>query len=222
MIRGVVTDLEGTTTSITFVHDVLFPYASRELDAFVRERGREPEVARCLDELAALGRAEDLLPDPVAVARAFMAADRKVTPLKRLQGLIWEAGYANGALIADVYPDVAPRLTAWRAAGRRIAVFSSGSVHAQKLLLGHTTAGDLRPLVDAWFDTEVGSKIEASSYVAIARSLALPPAELLFLSDSRGELIAARAAGWMAIGLARDGALPAAEGPWARTFDTVD
>lgn len=222
MIRAVVTDLEGTTTSITFVKDVLFPYASRELDAFVRDRGAEPEVARCLEELVSLGRAEGLLEDPVLVARALMAADRKVTALKRLQGLIWDAGYASGALVADVYADVSPAIAAWRAAGRKIAVYSSGSVHAQQLLLGHTDRGDLRPLVDAWFDTETGAKTEASSYDVIARTLGVAPAECLFLSDAPAELTAARSAGMTAIGITRHGArTDADDGAWVATFADV-
>lgn len=217
MIRAVVTDLEGTTTSIAFVHDVLFPYAARALDGFVRARGAEPDVKATLDELAAVGPGTD----PVANARAAIAADRKLTPLKRLQGWIWEAGYADGTLVADVYADVAPRLRAWHAEGVALAVYSSGSVHAQRLLMGHTGAGDLRPLFTGWFDTETGAKTEAASYAAIARALACAPGDVLFLSDAPAELAAAAAAGVAVIGVAREGAATPAPWRWVASFAEI-
>lgn len=201
MIRAVITDIEGTTTSIAFVHDVLFPYAAAQLEPFVCARGADPVVQATLAELGQGG-------DPLAAARDLMARDVKSTPLKRLQGWIWEAGYADGSLLADVYPDVAPQLRAWRDAGLRLAVYSSGSVHAQKLLFAHTRAGDLTGLFTGWFDTTTGPKTAPASYARIATVLDVRPAEALFLSDAAPELDAARAAGLQAVGIARGADVP--------------
>lgn len=201
MIRAVITDIEGTTTSIAFVHDVLFPYAAAQLEPFVRARGADPVVQATLAELGQGG-------DPLAAARDLMARDVKSTPLKRLQGWIWEAGYADGSLLADVYPDVAPQLRAWRDAGLRLAVYSSGSVHAQKLLFAHTRAGDLTGLFTGWFDTTTGPKTAPASYARIATVLDVRPAEALFLSDAAPELEAARGAGLQAVGIARGADVP--------------
>lgn len=204
MIRAVITDIEGTTTSIAFVHDVLFPYAAAQLEPFVRARGSDPVVQATLAELSQASPAGD----PVAAARDLMARDVKSPPLKRLQGWIWEAGYADGSLLADVYPDVAPQLCAWRDAGLTLAVYSSGSVHAQQLLFGHTRAGDLRALFTGWFDTTTGPKTEPASYARIATVLDVRPAEALFLSDAPRELEAARGAGVQAVGIARGADVP--------------
>lgn len=201
MIRAVITDIEGTTTSIAFVHDVLFPYAAAQLEPFVCARGADPVVQATLAELGQGG-------DPLAAARDLMARDVKSTPLKRLQGWIWEAGYADGSLLADVYPDVAPQLRAWRDAGLRLAVYSSGSVHAQKLLFAHTRAGDLTGLFTGWFDTTTGPKTAPASFARIATVLDVRPAEALFLSDAAPELDAARAAGLQAVGIARGADVP--------------
>ncbi len=211
-VRGVLTDIEGTTTAMSFVHDVLFPFAAARLDQTCRERAGEPEVASALALLRAEHAAE---PGPVppwgdgaAYARKLMAEDRKSTGLKALQGLIWEAGYAGGELRGHVFPDVPPALAAWHAAGVRLRVFSSGSRRAQQLLFGHTEHGDLTPLFDGFHDTTTGPKGAAGSYRAIAREFALPPASLLFLSDTVAELDAAAAAGYQTGQLERPGNRP--------------
>ena len=197
-MKAIVTDIEGTTTPITFVKDVLFPYATKHLPAWIAAHPDEPALAHLATHAAS---GEDI----VATALRLIAEDRKVTALKTLQGFVWEAGYASGELIAPLYDDVAPALRAWHAAGVHLAVYSSGSVHAQHLLFGHTSAGDLRPLFAAWFDTTTGAKGDAASYARIADALALPPAEIVFLSDAPAELAAARHAGLQAVGVARDG-----------------
>ena len=190
------TDIEGTTSSISFVKDVLFPYARRKLPDFVRERGQQPEVRRWLDQVA-IEISASACQDSVIVEtlQGWIDADRKHTALKALQGMVWEAGYADGDFTAPLYPDVAPALRAWHAAGQRLAVYSSGSVPAQKLLFAHTDAGDLTALFSAFFDTEVGGKREAGSYREIVRRLAQPADEIVFLSDVVEELDAAREAG---------------------------
>lgn len=195
MKRAILTDIEGTTSSISFVREVLFPYARAALPGFVRERGHEPEVRRWLD--AAAVDAGSVCQDAVLaeVLQGWIDEDRKHTALKALQGLIWIEGYRSGDYRAHIYPDSAPALRAWHAAGHALHVYSSGSVAAQKLFFGHTEAGDLRDLFSGWFDTETGGKREAASYRAIAQAIGRAPDDILFLSDVVEELDAARKAG---------------------------
>ena len=203
MKTTILTDIEGTTSSISFVKDVLFPYARRELPRFVRERGHEPDVRQWLDMVAAEhgGMCQDEM--IVETLQGMIDQDRKHTALKALQGMIWLDGYRGADFTAHVYPDVLPRLQAWHDAGYPLAVYSSGSVPAQKLLFSHTDAGDLLPLFDGFFDTEVGHKREAGSYRNIADRLGRPPGEVLFLSDIVEELDAAREAGMRTVLLDR-------------------
>lgn len=221
MLRAVVTDIEGTTTSLAFVHEVLFPYASRNLGDFVRAHAADPAVRRLLDDTVA--EAGETLDDEAAVARLveWADADRKVTPLKALQGLIWDAGYADGAYRGHVYPDAARRLRGWKEAGLRLYVYSSGSVHAQKALFAHTDFGDLTGLFDGHFDTRVGPKREAASYRAVAKAVGLPPKDILFLSDVGAELDAAREAGMATCQLVRPGTEPVPGHPHAADFDGI-
>ncbi len=191
----ILTDIEGTTSSISFVKDVLFPYARRALPGFVRERGNEPEVRRWLDAVATEHGAvcsDDMI---VEILQGWIDEDRKHTALKALQGMIWSDGYRGADFTAHIYPDAAAQLRDWHAAGLPLAVYSSGSVPAQKLFFGHTDAGDLTGLFEGWFDTEVGHKREAGSYTEIARRLGRLPDDILFLSDVVEELDAAREAG---------------------------
>ena len=175
---------------------MLFPYARAKLPAFVREHGRDPEVRRWLDAVA-VEISASACQDAVIVEtlQGWIDEDRKHTALKALQGMVWQAGYREGDFTAPLYPDVAPALRAWHAAGHLLAVYSSGSVPAQRLLFAHTDAGDLTPLFSGFFDTEVGGKREAASYRAIAVKLARQPGDILFLSDVVAELDAAREAG---------------------------
>jgi len=191
----ILTDIEGTTSGISFVKDVLFPYARRALPAFVRARGHEPEVRRWLDAVAT--ESGGICSDDVIVEtlQGWIDQDRKHTALKALQGMVWADGYRNADFTAPIYPDAARMLKAWHDHGHRLAVFSSGSVPAQKLFFGHSDAGHLTPLFDAWFDTEIGHKRDADSYRRIAEALDSAPADVLFLSDIVEELDAAREAG---------------------------
>jgi enolase-phosphatase E1 len=195
MKKTVLTDIEGTTSSISFVKDVLFPYSRAALPGFVAEHGREPEVRRWLDQVAAEngGLCDDRM--IVEVLQGWIDADRKHTALKALQGMIWDAGFAAGAFVAHVYPDAPEQLRAWHAAGHPLYVYSSGSVAAQKLFFGHSAAGDLLPLFSGHFDTEIGGKREADSYRRIAHAIGRAAGDVLFLSDVVEELDAAREAG---------------------------
>jgi enolase-phosphatase E1 len=212
----VLTDIEGTTTAIAFVHATLFPFAAEALEAFLRERGHEPEVADILRAVPG--------DDKLATLRGWMARDAKEGPLKALQGLIWRRGYADGRLRGHLWPDAAPHLRAWRAGGLRLAVYSSGSEEAQRLLFRHSVAGDLEGLFDGrFFDTRVGAKRDAASYARIAAALGEPAPAILFLSDVAEELDAAAAAGLAACQLVRpeDGAHPSGRHPAARDFAEV-
>jgi enolase-phosphatase E1 len=194
-VSAILTDIEGTTSSISFVKDVLFPYARRALPDFVREHGGEPEVRRWLDVVAT--EHGSICSDDVIVEtlQGWIDQDRKHTALKALQGLIWEAGYRDADFTAHIYPDAAPALREWHAQGYPLYVYSSGSVPAQKLFFGHSDAGDLTSLFSGWFDTEIGGKREADSYRAIAGRIGVAPETILFLSDVVEELEAAREAG---------------------------
>jgi enolase-phosphatase E1 len=203
-IRAVLTDIEGTTSSISFVKDVLFPYARSRLKDFVAEHAAEPAVAEALAEARDLAKRPDLdTASTIELLQAWIDEDRKAKPLKSLQGMIWEDGYRSGVLKGDVYPDAIAKLTEWKADGLALYVYSSGSVLAQKLIFGFTNSGDLTPLFSGYFDTAIGSKLEASSYTAIAAEIGLAPEEVLFLSDNTKELDAARDAGMATVGLDR-------------------
>lgn len=223
MIQAIVTDIEGTTSSLSFVKDVLFPYARSRMGAFVREHGREPEVAPLLED--ARTAAGGSLDDEALIAQLerWIDEDRKITPLKALQGLIWEHGYRRGDFQGHVYLDAVEQLRAWHDRRLRLYVYSSGSVKAQQLLFAHTAFGDLTPLFSGYFDTTVGGKKEAESYRRIAQALGLPPDRILFLSDVKEELDAARAAGFAVRWLIRDGAPPAhPTHTVARSFAEID
>ncbi len=220
-VAAVVMDIEGTTTSIDFVMRALYPYARQRIPDYVGRHRDDPEVAAILEETRRLGGVtteEEVLKQ----LGDWMDEDRKVAPLKELQGLIWEEGYRGGELVSHLYPDVAPALAAWHGRGLGLYIYSSGSAHAQRLIYGHTVAGDLLPLFSGFFDTRVGHKRETASYRRIAGDIGLPPGGLVFLSDVREELDAARRAGWQTVWLTRDGPPPlAAAHRRATRFDQI-
>lgn len=211
----ILTDIEGTTTAIAFVHRTLFPYAQAALDGFLRDHAADAAVQAILRDVPGEDKAAQL--------RAWMAGDVKATPLKALQGLIWREGYAAGALRGHLWPDVAPALRAWRAAGARLAVYSSGSEEAQRLLFRHSEAGDLESLFEGFFDTRIGAKRESASYARIADAWSAAPGGILFLSDVAEELDAAAAAGLRTCQLVRpeDGTRPSPRHAAARDFTEV-
>ena len=198
--RVILLDIEGTIGSISYVHDVLFPYASARLEAFVREA----DVAGLLADTRALaGEPEADLDRAVAILQSWIAEDRKATPLKALQGLIWEEGFRSGALRAHLYPDAAAAIRRW-AQTHTVAIYSSGSVHAQRLYVRYSDAGDLSGCVKAHFDTTTGPKRDSASYLAIAAALGHASGDVVFLSDVVAELDAAAAAGFRTILVDRD------------------
>lgn len=234
-ISHLLLDIEGTTCPVSFVAEVLFPYARQQMGGYLRAHGHEPEVAALLDDVAESWRA-----DPHPAAQALLAGcspaatpaervlpyldwlianDVKLTALKDLQGRIWRTGYASGALVAPLFADVPPALQRWRQQGLVLAVYSSGSVPAQQLLYGHTQAGNLCPLFSHWFDTRSGSKHEGSSYRGIAAAMGCEASAVLFISDALAELNAAATAGMACLFSDRDGNPSRDNGPFARISD---
>jgi enolase-phosphatase E1 len=222
MIEAIVTDIEGTTSSLSFVKDVLFPYARSHMPGFVRARGNEAAVRARLDEVARVAGRSLSEAEVIAQLEKWIDEDQKITPLKALQGMIWEEGYRQRAFTGHVYDDAVRNLRLWKERGIRLYVFSSGSVQAQRLIFGHSDHGDLTPLFSGYFDTAIGSKRAADSYEKIAAAIATKPAHILFLSDIKEELDAARAAGMKTGWLVRNAAPdPGADHPQARDFDAV-
>jgi len=238
-IRVVLLDIEGTTTPIVFVHGVLFAFARTHLAAWCRAfAGSDAylDVTRRLAAEHAEDRAAaapvppwlDDTPDHLDESlRAYvgwlMDRDRKSPGLKLLQGLIWEQGYESGELHGEVYPDVPPAIRRWRDQGIGVAIYSSGSELAQRRLFASTPHGDLTPLIQAFFDTAVGSKREPSSYGLVASALNQPPAHVLFVSDVVAELEAAAGAGCKVLLAVRPGNPPQRGDtfPSTRSFDEI-
>ena len=211
-IRGILLDIEGATTPIAFVHDVLFSYARTHVRDYLVKHLDDADVRTDIsllhdDYQGQNFRANDI-DAIVAYVNHLIDLDRKSTGLKSLQGKIWHEGYSDGSLRAQVFPDVAPALARWRVAGLSVSIFSSGSVLAQQLLFAHTEAGDLTPFISHYFDTGVGKKGEAGSYRRIAEAIELQPGEILFISDVVNELAAARETGMKTVLSLRPGNQP--------------
>ena len=199
--KGILLDVEGTTSSIAFVYDVLFAYAKEHIAAFLEQHATDPAVAEAAAALAAETGCSNSLDTADGRSSLVLAAldlinrDIKSTPLKALQGMIWRAGFESGQLTAHVFDDVPPALEQWADSGLDVRIYSSGSIEAQKLFFGHTAAGDLTGHLRGHYDTTTGPKREQASYTAIAADMGLPPRQILFISDVGAELDAARAAG---------------------------
>jgi enolase-phosphatase E1 len=241
VIRALLLDIEGTTTPIDFVSKTLFPYAAANVEPFLCQNHSDSEIKNLIAELRSTwsgaassgapvwieSTSEEKLASAASYVRWLISRDSKITPLKTLQGKIWEQGFRSGALKGEVYPDLAPAFARWLTQHKRIAVFSSGSVLAQKLLFAYSTAGDLSSFIEAYFDTTTGPKREAASYRKIAAVLHLPPHQILFVSDVPAELDAALAAGMSTALSLRPGVLtpvpapPTPVHPSILTFDEL-
>lgn len=205
-IKAIVTDIEGTTSAVSFVFDVLFPYAARHLPDFVRANAERADVAaQLLAVRQDSGEPGADVERVIAILLGWIAEDRKATPLKALQGMVWEQGYLAGQLKGHVYPDAVEALQLWHHEGYQLFVYSSGSIQAQRLIFGCSEAGDLSGLFSGYFDTTTGPKREAQSYQRIAQAIGLEAPAILFLSDIVQELDAAQQAGMATCGLVRDG-----------------
>ncbi|MGH1403949.1 MAG: acireductone synthase [Alphaproteobacteria bacterium] len=207
-IKAIVTDIEGTTSSLSFVKDTLFPYAVAHLPDFIWDHEHDKDVMQLLNDVRSEENNTDLnTQEVIEVLLRYIDEDQKVTPLKALQGMIWEEGYKNGELVGHIYDDALTGLKRWKDQGIDLYVYSSGSVPAQKLLFGNTHVGDITSLFSGYFDTETGGKKETESYEKIAGIVGFPVNEILFLSDSVEEINAAATAGMNVIILDREKAL---------------
>jgi enolase-phosphatase E1 len=235
-VEAVLLDIEGTTTPIAFVHDVLFAFARDRLSAYLTEHTDAVELRDLLATLrvewqedAQKGEAPPAwTKGDVGAAAGYLSwlmdRDRKSPALKRLQGWIWESGYRSGALRGDVFPDVKPAFERWREAGIDVAIYSSGSVLAQQLLFGATADGDLTPFISAFFDTGVGAKTSPDSYRRIAAAMHHAAGRILFVSDTPAELEAARLAEYQVRWVVRPGNRAAGEphpGDAIRSFEDL-
>jgi len=205
MVKAILTDIEGTTTSLAFVKDVLFPYARAHMASYVREHAHVPEVATQLQLVSAEVGGELSIEACISQLCQWIDDDKKVTSLKALQGMIWQAGYQNGDYTGHLYEDAYAYLKKWHEAGIKLYVFSSGSVYAQKLLFAHTQFGDLTSFFSGYFDTNVGDKRSPVAYQSIAQQMACPAQDIVFLSDIKEELDAAKQAAMQTYWLVREG-----------------
>ena len=223
-IQAILTDIEGTTTSLSFVKDVLFPYAYERMPSFVVENRTNPAVAKLIDDVRyEVNNPVLSLSGAIEQLKQWIRDDKKITPLKAIQGLMWQQGYANGDFTGHVYPDAVAGLQAWHAQGLQLYVYSSGSVQAQQLLFGYSDAGDLTPLFSGYFDTQVGHKREIGAYQHIAQAIGIAPEHILFLSDIREELDAAQQAGMQTCALVRENqATEGLQHPWVENFAQID
>ena len=219
--RGILLDIEGTTSSISFVHDEMFPFARRQLKGFLESNWNSESVRQSLDLLAKdhqqpstdewLGKnwlsenSASAQQTAIGAVNKLMDGDVKATGLKHLQGLIWKDGFHSGDLVAHLYPDAEPAIRGWVEQGLDVRIYSSGSVGAQKLFFGHTIAGDLLSLFSGHYDTTTGPKKDAASYTTIATEFKLPAREIVFISDVPAELDAAKTAGLQTVLSIRDG-----------------
>lgn len=223
MIKAILTDIEGTTSSLTFVRDVLDPYTRERVKAFIREHGGDAAVSKLLDDLRR-NVGQELSDEEMAeqIAR-WIEEGRKVNALKLLQGLVWENGYRNNRFKGHIYEDSLRNLRNWKERGLGIYGFSAGAASAQKLLFGFSEYGDVTGIFDDFFDTNVGSKEDPTAYQSIATSIGLNPAEVLYIADSREELDAARQVGMYTVWVVREGALdPEATHRQVQSFDEIE
>ena len=229
--KGVLLDIEGTTTPIAFVHDVLFSYARDHVGDYLAQHANEAavDVAQLREEHERdVNNGEqpppldDATESIVSYVNWLIDRDRKSTGLKSLQGKIWREGYREGSLKAQVFSDVRPAFERWHEAGRRISIFSSGSALAQQQLFAHTEAGDLTSFISDYFDTNVGRKAEPNSYSHIAKAVGLEANEILFISDVVAELEAANTAGMHTLLSIRPGNQPQPGANRFRPIHTFD
>ncbi len=207
-VDAIISDIEGTTTSISFVRDTLFPYAKEQVKDYLLINQNEPSVSQLIQEIARAGSVSHTDLSQVAqVLLKWMEQDQKITSLKTLQGMMWKTGYEEGHFQGHVYRDAFEELQYWHEQGLALYIYSSGSVPAQKLLFSHSTFGDLTPLFSGYFDTQIGGKKESNSYRRIAAQIQIPPERILFLSDVVEELNAAAEAGMQTLLILREGTI---------------
>jgi len=223
MIQAIITDIEGTTSSLAFVKDILFPYARNHIADYIRIHEKEPLVQQSLNEAGKIIGTDLTTEELIHTFIQWMDEDKKITPLKAIQGLLWENGYLKGDFKGHLYEDAVKNLKKWKNLGIKIYVYSSGSIYAQKLLFGYTEYGDLNSIFTDYFDTHIGAKTSVDSYQRIAAAIAVSPENCLFLSDIKQELDAAHEAGMHTIWLVRNAKPdPSADHVQVTDFNAID
>ncbi|MFN3870462.1 MAG: acireductone synthase [Aquificaceae bacterium] len=198
-IKAILLDIEGTTSSLSYVKEVMFPYSKSKLKSFLKENAQKEEIKSLLKRLEEkVGKSLDM-EEAAKILEDWIEKDLKEPILKELQGHIWEEGFKSGELMGHIYEDAYEKIKEWKQKGYRLYIYSSGSVKAQKLFFGNTKYGDLTILFDGFFDTSIGNKKDRESYLAIAKSLGIKPEDILFLSDVEEELDSASLAGMKTI-----------------------
>lgn len=222
MVKAILLDIEGTIAPLSFVKEVMFPYSKKKLKEFLEKNWESPEVRKIIEEVQKIEGRNLSLEKAVEVFSRWIDEDKKITPLKELQGHIWEEGFKSGELKAPIYKDAYEKIKEWKKRGIPVYVYSSGSVKAQNLFFGHSVYGDIRDLFSGFFDTKIGSKKERSSYEKIAEKVGLSPEEILFISDNPEELKAAKEAGMKVIQSVREGVKPSEEFERITSFEELE
>ncbi|WP_457638749.1 acireductone synthase [Persephonella sp.] len=224
MVKAVLIDIEGTVAPISFVKEVLFPYSKEKLEEFIKENADRTEIKEVIQQVKQIEGKELSVEEVIETLKKWIDEDRKITPLKDIQGYIWKEGFEKGEIKAPLYEDAYIFLKKWKKDGYKLYIYSSGSVQAQKLFFSHTDKGDLLELFDGFFDTKIGNKKETQSYLKIAQEIGLRPEEILFLSDNPDEIKAAAEAGMSVYRLVRPGDtefLPDFPYPQIKSFEEV-
>lgn len=220
-VQAILCDIEGTTSSLSFVHNVLFPLAHDRIDGFIKQNWGRDLIRQEIEQIK-IQTGNNEPEGIIKTLREWISEDRKDGALKSIQGKIWKNAFESGQIRAHVYPDVAPNFRKWQDSGIQICVFSSGSIEAQKLFFRYSEAGDLSKFLSSYFDTTTGPKSKSSSYEKISSELLLPAANILFLSDVESELDAARNAALQTIQVLREGVTPNVSGhPIVVSFDEI-
>ncbi len=225
MIKAIVIDIEGTTSPISFVKEILFPYSKEKLESFIKENIDRPEIQKIIEDVKKEAGKDLSVNQTIETLKKWIDEDRKITPLKELQGLIWEEGFKTGKLKAPVYKDAYEKMKQWKQKGYRLYIYSSGSVKAQKLFFSHTEYGNILDLFSGHFDTKIGNKKEPQSYKKIAQEIGLKPEEIIFLSDNPDEIKAAAQAGMKVVRIVRKNDAQPIEGfPYKQvdSFEKID
>ncbi len=203
MIKAILIDIEGTVSPISFVKEILFPYSKEKMEKFIKENKDNPEIKKILDQVKETEGKDLTLDEIIQTLKRWIDEDKKIAPLKDIQGFIWKEGFEKGQLKAPLYEDAYKKIKEWKEKGYKLYIYSSGSVQAQKLFFSHTQYGDLTGYFDGYFDTKTGNKKEKQSYLKIASEIGLKPEEILFLSDNPDEVKAAAEAGMKVYRLVR-------------------
>ncbi len=221
-MKAALLDIEGTTTRVSFVHDVLFPYSFEHMDTFLEKNQNSVEIKAALEEVSKELKKSIALSDLSQTLKKWIKDDVKHPQLKKIQGMIWKSGYESGELKSHIYEDVIPALKSWKENGISLSIYSSGSIEAQKLLFSHTEKGDLTPLFDNYFDLSTGSKKDMASFQKIAQKINIAPEEIVFLSDIEEELTAAAQAKFLVFQVLREGTLATEKFPIIESFNELE